>query len=92
MLGQGAVHAGDLPEEFPLRPRASWIGWAGKCWPEPGRLVPGLATISSIDLDSTVCETYGLCKEGVQRHNYADQRGYHPLRAVAAGTGPPMAD
>ena len=41
----------------------------------------------TIDLDSTVCETYGLAKEGAQRHNYAGQRGYHPLLAVAAGTG-----
>ncbi len=41
----------------------------------------------TIDLDATVCETYGLCKEGAQRHNYAGQRGYHPLLAVAAGTG-----
>ena len=41
----------------------------------------------TIDLDSTVCETYGLCKEGAQRHNYASQRDYHPLLAVAAGTG-----
>ena len=41
----------------------------------------------TIDLDSTVCETYGLCKEGAQRHNYAGVRGYHPLLAVAAGTG-----
>ena len=41
----------------------------------------------TIDLDSTVCETYGLGKEGAQRHNYAGQRGYHPLLAVAAGTG-----
>ena len=41
----------------------------------------------TIDLDSTVCETYGLCKEGAQRHNYAGQRGYHPLLAVAAVTG-----
>ena len=40
-----------------------------------------------IDLDSTVCETYGLTKEGAQHHNYASQRGYHPLFAVAAGTG-----
>ena len=46
----------------------------------------------TIDLDSTVCETYGLGKEGAQRHNYAGKRGYHPLLAVAAGTGPPMAD
>ena len=41
----------------------------------------------TIDLDSTVCETFGLVKEGAQRHNYAGQRGYHPLLAVAAGTG-----
>ena len=41
----------------------------------------------TIDLDSTVCETYGLAKEGAQRHNYAGVRGYHPLFAVAAGTG-----
>ncbi len=41
----------------------------------------------TIDLDSTVCETYGLAKEGAQRHNYAGVRGYHPLLAVVAGTG-----
>ena len=41
----------------------------------------------TIDLDSTVCETYGLAKEGARRHNYAGQRGYHPLFAVAADTG-----
>ena len=41
----------------------------------------------TIDLDSIVCETYGLAKEGAQRHNYTGQRGYHPLLAVAAGTG-----
>ncbi len=41
----------------------------------------------TIDLDSTACETFGLAKEGAQRHNYAGQRGYHPLFAVAAGTG-----
>ena len=41
----------------------------------------------TIDLDSTLCETYGLAKEGARHHNYAGQRGYHPLLAVAAGTG-----
>ena len=41
----------------------------------------------TIDLDSTVCETYGLAKEGAQRHNYAGHRGYHPLLAVTAVTG-----
>ena len=38
----------------------------------------------TIDLDSTVCETYGLAKEGARHHNYTGQRGYHPLLAVAA--------
>ena len=41
----------------------------------------------TIDLDSTICETYGLDKEGAHCHNYSGQRGYHPLVAVAAGTG-----
>ena len=41
----------------------------------------------TIDLDSTVCETYGLAKEGARHHGYTGQRGYHPLLAVAAGTG-----
>ena len=41
----------------------------------------------TIDQDSTICETYGLGKEGGRRHNYTGQRGYHPLLAVAAGTG-----
>ena len=41
----------------------------------------------TIDLDSTICETYGLVKEGARHHGYTGQRGYHPLLAVAAGTG-----
>ena len=41
----------------------------------------------TIDLDSTICETYGLAKEGARHHSYTSQRGYHPLPAIAAGTG-----
>ena len=41
----------------------------------------------TIDLDLTNCETYGLAKEGARRPNYKGQCGYHPLLAVAAGTG-----
>lgn len=41
----------------------------------------------TIDLDSTLCETYGLAKEGARRPGYSGQRGYHPLLAVAAGSG-----
>ena len=74
----------------------------------------------TIDLDSTICETYGLAKEGARHHGYTPAaitrcwpacsvanvsiggypmglpspanwqpgaRGYHPLLAIAAGTG-----
>ena len=41
----------------------------------------------TIDLDSTICETYGLAKAGGSRFTYTHTRGYHPLLAVAAGTG-----
>ena len=42
----------------------------------------------SIDLDSTICETYGLAKEGARHHGYTGARGYHPLLAIAAGICP----
>ena len=51
---------------------------------------PGDAPFT-IDLDSTICETYGLAKEGARHHGYTGQRGYHPLLArtwtTGAGTG-----
>src|SRR5664280_2242318 len=47
---------------------------------------PGAAPFT-IDLDSTICETYGLAKEGGSTFTYTHTRGYHPLLAVAAGTG-----
>ena len=47
---------------------------------------PGDAPFT-IDLDSTICETYGLAKEGARHHDYTGAWGYHPLLAVAAGTG-----
>ena len=46
---------------------------------------PGDAPFT-IDLDSTICETYGLAKEGARHHGCTGARGYHPLLA-AAGTG-----
>ena len=39
----------------------------------------------TIDLDSTICETYGLAKEGARHHGYTGKRGYHPLLAVREG-------
>ena len=53
--------------------------WAAGAGPGDGPL--------TIDLDSTMCETYGLAKEGARHHSYTGQRGYHPLLAIAAGTG-----
>jgi hypothetical protein len=47
---------------------------------------PGSSSLT-IDLDSTICETYGLKKDGARHHTYTHVRGYHPLLAVAAGTG-----
>ena len=52
--------------------------WAAGARPGDGPL--------TIDLDSTICETYGRTKEGARHHGYAGKRGYHPLLAVAAGT------
>ena len=53
--------------------------WAAGAGPGDGPL--------TVDLDSTICETYGLKKEGARHHAYTHVRGYHPLLAVAAGTG-----
>ena len=47
---------------------------------------PGEAPFT-IDLDSTICETYGLAKEGARPHGYTGARGYHPLPDGAASTG-----
>jgi len=47
---------------------------------------PGAEPLT-IDLDSTICETYGLKKQGARHHGYTKVRGYHPLLAIAAGTG-----
>ncbi len=56
--------------------RRAWMAGAG---PASGAF--------TIDLDSTICRTYGLQKEGGSRFTYTHVRGYHPLLAVAAGTG-----
>lgn len=47
---------------------------------------PGDAPVT-IDVDSSVCETYGLQKQGGTKFTYNHVRGYHPLFAVVAGTG-----
>ena len=50
--------------------------WAAGAGPGDGPL--------TIDLDSTICETCGLAKEGARHHGYTGKRGYHPLPAIAA--------
>ncbi|MGH2717637.1 MAG: transposase [Actinomycetota bacterium] len=37
----------------------------------------------TIDVDSSICETYGLAKQGGSGFTYNHVRGYHPLVAVA---------
>src|SRR5689334_11386706 len=54
-------------------------GWAAGAGPGAEPL--------TIDLDSTICETYGLKKEGARHHGYTKVRAYHPLLAVAATSG-----
>jgi hypothetical protein len=41
----------------------------------------------TIDVDSTICETYGLQKQGGSKFTYNHVRGYHPLMAIVASTG-----
>ena len=84
----GTFLPGYLPAQLPVGPcppagsgsrellAGAWAAGAG----------PGDAPFT-IDLDSTICETYGLAKEGARHHGYTGQRGYHPLLAVASGTG-----
>jgi hypothetical protein len=46
-----------------------------------------LAAPLTIDIDSTVVETYGLAKQGGKDFAYTGVRGYHPLIASLAETG-----
>lgn len=54
----------------------AWAAGAG-----PGQ------TPLTIDVDSSICETYGLAKHGGMKFTYTHVRGYHPLFATVAGTG-----
>jgi Transposase DDE domain group 1 len=54
----------------------------GKAWAAGAG--PGDAP-TTIDVDSTICETYGLAKQGGV-FGHTKVRGYHPLVAAVAGT------
>ena len=47
---------------------------------------PGDAAVT-IDIDSSIHETYGLQKQGGSKFTHTKVRGYHPLYSVIAGTG-----
>jgi len=47
---------------------------------------PGADPVT-IDIDSSIHETYGLKKQGGSKFTYNHVRGYHPLYATVAGTG-----
>ncbi len=49
-------------------------------------LGPDLDADLTIDVDSTVCQTYGTAKHGA-KFGYTKVRGYHPLLATLVGTG-----
>lgn len=55
--------------------RRAWSAGAG----------PGDAPVT-IDIDSTICETYGLAKQGGAKFTHTHVRGYHPLVATVADT------
>jgi hypothetical protein len=50
---------------------------------------PGFEQSVTVDIDSTLCETYGLGKDGARGVMRTGLRGYHPLLAVIAGTPGP---
>jgi len=56
--------------------RRAWAAGAG----------PGDAPVT-IDVDSSICETYGLAKQGGTKFTYNHVRGYNPLLSVIARTG-----
>jgi hypothetical protein len=56
--------------------RRAWRAGAG---PKEGEAL-------TIDVDATICQTYGLAKQG-GRFGYSGVRGYHPLLASVAGSG-----
>ena len=80
---------GTLPAQLPVGPHVRPAGPG-----EPPAAGPGLGRWGRTRRRAdhrprfTICETYGLAKEGARHHGYTgDERGYHPLLAIAAGTG-----
>ncbi|HZV10016.1 MAG TPA: IS1380 family transposase, partial [Novosphingobium sp.] len=58
----------------------------GRAW-ATGAGPDDLAGEFTIDVDSSIHETYGLQKQGGSRFGYTQVRGYHPLYAIAGEDG-----
>ena len=74
------LQVGPRPPTGPGEPRVAGPGLGG--W--------GLTRRRTLDYRPRfhhLRETYGLDKEGARHHGYTGKRGYHPLLAIAAGTG-----
>jgi hypothetical protein len=56
-----------------------------RAWAAGGGVGDGVAV--TIDVDSSIVETFGLAKQGGAKFTYNHVRGYHPLFSVMAGTG-----
>lgn len=67
-------HVAQLDRVLDESIRRAWAAGAG----------PGEGPVT-LDVDSTICETYGLAKQGA-RFGHTKVRGYHPLLATVAGT------
>lgn len=68
-------HVAQLDRVLDESLRRAWAAGAG---PRDGPV--------TIDVDSTICETYGQAKQGA-RFGYSKVRGYHPLLATVAESG-----
>ena len=87
--GQGRLDPGHVPAQLPLGPRApARPGQPGAARRGPGRRarVPATDRSRSTSTRPSARPTASQ-KEGALHHGYTDVRGYHPLLAVAAGTG-----
>ena len=69
-------HARQLDKVSAMLLARAWVAGAG----------PGDQPVT-IDIDSSIHETYGLKKQGAIKFTHTKVRGYHPLYAVIAGTG-----
>ena len=88
LRGQGAIHPGDLPVQLPVgacrqldRVSRQLLARAWALGPDPATTRPdhrpGLDHLRDL----------WTGQEGARPHGYTGARGYHPLLAIAAGTG-----